>query len=123
MECNCFTMLHWCLLHNEVNQLYVYTYLLPLHPPSHSSRSSQSTDLSSLCYIKQLPTGCFTHGNAYRSTATLNSMLNVSTLMHCKKESTAANQSTRVLLFKHMPGHVNTHTHTGVTDVSKVTLF
>jgi len=39
-----------------VNQLYVYIYPLPLRPsshhptPSHSSRLSQSTKLSSLCY-------------------------------------------------------------------------
>ena len=41
---------------------YKYTYILSLwassHPPaSHLSRSSQSTELSSLCY-KLLPTGC-----------------------------------------------------------------
>ena len=36
-----------------MNQLYVHTYSLPLEPPfppSHLSRSSQSTKLSSLCY-------------------------------------------------------------------------
>ena len=42
-------MLHQFLLHREVNQLHIYIYppLLDL-PPSHSSRSSQSTGLSSL---------------------------------------------------------------------------
>ena len=36
------------------------------HPltPSHSSRSSQSMELSSLCY-KQLPAICFMHGSVY----------------------------------------------------------
>ena len=37
-----------------MNQLYVYIYPLPLQPPFHSpvppSRSSQTTDLSSLCF-------------------------------------------------------------------------
>ena len=42
------------VLYNEVNQLYVYIYPLPLEPlshpaPSHPSRSSQSAELSSLC--------------------------------------------------------------------------
>ena len=51
----CFIMLCQFLLYNNVNQLYVYIYLLPLEPPchtppSHPSRSSQSTRLSSLCY-------------------------------------------------------------------------
>ena len=41
--------------HSFDYQLYVYIYPLPLRPPSHSlpthpSRSSQSTELSSLCY-------------------------------------------------------------------------
>ena len=49
-------MLCYFLLHKEVNQSYVYMYLLPLEPPSHSTlsspspRSSQSTKLRSLCY-------------------------------------------------------------------------
>ena len=50
---DCFIMCSF-LLHNEVNQLYVYMYsslLSPavLHLPSHPSGSSQSTELSSLC--------------------------------------------------------------------------
>ena len=54
LEYNCFTMLHSFLLYNKVNQLYIYIYphissLLRL-PPSHPSRSSQSTELISLCY-------------------------------------------------------------------------
>ena len=39
---------HW--LYNEANQLYAYIYPLSLEPPSHPSRSAQSTELSSLCY-------------------------------------------------------------------------
>ena len=64
-----FYLLHWqagslplalpgkpFLLYSEVNMcIYIYIYPLPLtplsHPLSHSSRSSQSTQLSSLCYI------------------------------------------------------------------------
>ena len=40
------------LLYSKANQLYVYTYLLCLEPPTpfHSSRSSQSTSMSPLCY-------------------------------------------------------------------------
>ena len=57
------------------------------------------------------------------NSAKLNGMLNISTLMHCKEEPTAAKQSTRVLLFKCVPGHVNTHTHPGATDLLKVTLL
>ena len=34
LECNCFTMLCWFLLYNNVNQLYVCIYPLPLGPPS-----------------------------------------------------------------------------------------
>ena len=42
------------LLYNEVNQLYVYIFPIPLEPPSnlpssYFSCSSQSTQLSSLC--------------------------------------------------------------------------
>ena len=52
------TVLQSCvkfLLHNEVDQLYVYMCSLPLEPPSHlppshPSRPSQSTELSSLHY-------------------------------------------------------------------------
>ena len=32
LEFNCFTLLCYCLLYNEVSQLYVYIYLLPLGP-------------------------------------------------------------------------------------------
>ena len=46
MEDNCFMMRCWFLLYNNMNQLYVYIYPLPLEPPSHPflshpSRSSQ----------------------------------------------------------------------------------
>ena len=40
------------MLYNEVNQLFAYIYLLPVKPPylpPHPSRSSQITELSSLC--------------------------------------------------------------------------
>ena len=49
-------MLCQFLLYNNVNQLLVYIWPLPpepsvhLHSPSRLSRSSQSTELSSLCY-------------------------------------------------------------------------
>jgi len=48
-------MLCWFLLHNEVNQLYVYVYISPpswtsLPPPFHPSQSPQSTELSYLFY-------------------------------------------------------------------------
>ena len=40
---NCFAMLCWFPLDIEVKQLCVYTHPLPPEPPSHPSRSSQST--------------------------------------------------------------------------------
>ena len=48
--------LQWCVsfsLYNKVKHLYVYIHPLPLEPPSHltPSRSPQSAELSSLCYI------------------------------------------------------------------------
>ena len=56
LEYNCFKMLCQFLLYNEVNQLYVYIYSVPLEPPisisSHQSRLPQSTKLSSLCYAR-----------------------------------------------------------------------
>ena len=55
LECNCFAMLCWFLLYNKVSQLYSIpisppSWTPPKHPTSHPSRSSQSTELSSLCY-------------------------------------------------------------------------
>ena len=53
---SCFIMFYQFLLYNNVNHiydLYIYSFLLnfpPAPPPSHSSRPSQSTKLSSLCY-------------------------------------------------------------------------
>ena len=51
LEYSCFVMC-WFLLYNNVKQLYVHMYPLPLglpsHPPSYPSRSSRSTWLSSL---------------------------------------------------------------------------
>ena len=35
LEYNCFTMLHWFLLYNNMDQLYVYVYSLLLEPPSY----------------------------------------------------------------------------------------
>ena len=40
LESNCFTMLCWFLLYNEVNQPQVHIYSLPLGPPSHPTPSS-----------------------------------------------------------------------------------
>ena len=62
-------MLHVSLLYNEVNQLYVYIYPLPLGPPCHPFRSSQSTQLSFLCCIySSFPLAIyFTHGSVYLS--------------------------------------------------------
>ena len=65
---NCFTILYSFLLYSGVNQLYythatppAWTCLLP-SPPSHSSRSLQSTELSSvLCSMFPLVI-YFTHG-------------------------------------------------------------
>ena len=42
-------LLYDVLLHNCVDQRWAHTYPLPLGPPSHPSRSSQTTVLSSLC--------------------------------------------------------------------------
>ena len=47
------------LLCNKVNQLYVYMYPFPLEPHSHPSRSSQNTELSSLCYAAASTTCLF----------------------------------------------------------------
>ena len=44
-------MLYQFLLYNSMNQMHVYVNLPPTQPASHISRSSQSTELSSLCYI------------------------------------------------------------------------
>ena len=56
LEYNCFTMLCWFLLYNEVNQLCIYIHISPpswdpFSTPIPPSRSSQSTKLSSLCFI------------------------------------------------------------------------
>ena len=55
LECNCFAMLCYFLLYSKVSQLYSIpisppSWTPPKHPTSHPSRSSQSTELSSLCY-------------------------------------------------------------------------
>ena len=42
------------LPYDSINQLHVYTYPLPLGPPSHPSRSSESVELSS-CVVQHLP--------------------------------------------------------------------
>ena len=49
---SCFKMLCSFLLYNEMNQLFVYIYPLPLAAAlyNHPSRSSQSMELSSLSY-------------------------------------------------------------------------
>ena len=74
LEDNCFTMLCWFLLYNNVNQLYVYICPLPLNPPSpqppNPSKSSQST--AELPVTRQLPTSfSFTHGSVRVSASLL----------------------------------------------------
>ena len=54
LKVNCFTILYWFLPYNNAN-IYIYiSSTLPLEPASpllfHSSRSSQSARLGSLCY-------------------------------------------------------------------------
>ena len=57
LEYNCFTMLYYFLLYNEVNQLYVCLYPLRPGPPSHAphptrlGRHRAPTELSFLCFI------------------------------------------------------------------------
>ena len=51
--------------------IYIYIYPLPVEPffhplPPQHSKSSQSTELSSL-FIYPLPTSYFTHGSVYTS--------------------------------------------------------
>ena len=69
MGANCITVLCWFLLYNKVNQLYVYIYSLPFEPlvqnPLHSSRSSQNTELSSLCYTAVLHKPSILHTIVY----------------------------------------------------------
>jgi len=59
LEYNCFTKLCSFQLYNEMYQLYVYMYPLPLGPlslpSSHPLRSSRSTELSFLCYTAASP--------------------------------------------------------------------
>ena len=60
-------MLYQFLLYNKVKVICIHIsppLWAPL-PPLHA-KSSQSTELSFLCY-KQLPAGCFTHGSGYMS--------------------------------------------------------
>ena len=53
------SLVRWFLLFNEVNQLYVYIYPLPLEPPSYlcpipHPRLSQNPRMGSLCYVAVL---------------------------------------------------------------------
>ena len=64
------------LLYKIVNQLYVHIYPLPSGPPSHHltshpSRSSQSTELSSLCYRAASRQLSISHMGVYIVRATL----------------------------------------------------
>ena len=81
LEDNCFMMLLWFLLHNNMNQSYMYRYLLPLKPlsplPSHPSRSSQSASLHSVCYIAALPSYRILHVTVYMSMLFLNSFFSL----------------------------------------------
>ena len=69
LEYICLAMLYYFLLYNKVNQLYVYIYSLPFEPlvqnPLHSSRSSQNTELSSLCYTAVLHKPSILHTIVY----------------------------------------------------------
>ena len=74
LEYNCFTMLYYFLLFNEVNQLYVYIYPFPLGPPSqHPSpippiwviREHQAEPL--VLYSSFTLAIYFTHGSVCRS--------------------------------------------------------
>ena len=71
--CNCFTMLCWFLLYNELNQLYAYVYPSLVSLPSTLAHPGlQSTELRVPCAIEQLLAGCWhlfytwkcTHANA-----------------------------------------------------------
>ena len=74
-------MLLWFLLHNNMNQSYMYRYLLPLKPlsplPSHPSRSSQSASLHSVGYIAALPSYHILHVTVYMSMLFLNSFFSL----------------------------------------------
>ena len=50
LEYNCFTMFCYFVLYN--NMIYIHSHMPYIlnFPPSHPSRASQSTELSSLCY-------------------------------------------------------------------------
>ena len=73
LEYNCFAKLYSFLLCDEVNQLRLSIYALPLGPPPPQpppippSRSSQSTELSFLCFIAGAHSICSTHGSVYRA--------------------------------------------------------
>ena len=47
---SCFTVLFWFFLYNKVNLLYVYIYLFPLGPSSHSPQSHPSRSPQRLSY-------------------------------------------------------------------------
>lgn len=58
------------LLYNKVNPLYVYPLSIPTGPPSHlppshPSRLSQGTEMSSLCAIQQVPLSNILHMLSY----------------------------------------------------------
>ena len=66
LEYSCCTMLYYFLLYNEVNQLYVYIYLLPLGPPSHSIPQPNCLGHHRAASwapwaIQQLPTRCLAY--------------------------------------------------------------
>ena len=69
---NCLTMLCQLLLYNEVNQLYVYIYPLPLEAPSHTLIppfwviTEHRAELPVL-YSSSPRALCFTHGRLYIS--------------------------------------------------------
>ena len=62
LQQKCLTILCYFLLYSERNQLYVYTYPLPLGPlthlpASHPCRSSQTLNWAP-CALYQVPTSC-----------------------------------------------------------------
>ena len=64
-------ILEWVAISFSMNQLWVYTYPLLLEPPppapsAHPCRSSQSTQLSSLCSTGSFPLASyFRYGSVY----------------------------------------------------------
>ena len=70
-EYNCFTLLCCFLLPNEVSQVYVDIYPLPLEPPSHPYSPPHQVITEHRAELPAphrcfLPAICFTHGGEYK---------------------------------------------------------